>query len=147
MKNTSKPTDICLLDWQIARVGSPVFDLSYFFYSCGSKENLYDLQTYLRLYHDSFAKTLREFQLDPDQIMSFSELQEQWKLYSKYGMVMSMFIIKVMLTEAHEAIDLSEIADSGKNMIEAFSDYTITSDKYMGRIGDIITFMSDNDYL
>ncbi|RZC42278.1 uncharacterized protein BDFB_013627 [Asbolus verrucosus] len=147
-KNPSKPTEMCLLDWQIAKIGSPILDLSYFFYACSSKEVLYDLKKFLKIYHDNLSKTLKEAGLDPEEVFSYSELEAQWKIYSKFGLFMALFVVKIILSEVEEAPDLSELAKSGKSILESVvSSESVNAEKVDKRIADIIIFMTEHDYL
>jgi thiamine kinase-like enzyme len=63
-----KLTDMRLLDLQFVKVGSPVCDLSYCFYSGASTADFNDLDKYLRIYYDSFSSFLTEVGADPKEI-------------------------------------------------------------------------------
>ncbi|KAK9712055.1 Ecdysteroid kinase-like family [Popillia japonica] len=52
------PTDIMLIDWQLLRQASPVFDISYFFYTIASEDALNNLDDYLRIYHEELSKRI-----------------------------------------------------------------------------------------
>lgn len=57
---TNKPTDVCLVDWQILRYCSPVTDLVYYIFLCTTKEMRdvhYD--TFLSTYYESLSSHLR----------------------------------------------------------------------------------------
>lgn len=57
---TNKPTQVCLIDWQILRYCSPVTDLVYYIFLCTTKE-MRDLHydTFLKNYHESLSSHLR----------------------------------------------------------------------------------------
>lgn len=55
----NKPSEVCLIDWQITRYASPVTDLLYYLFSCIPKElrdSHYD--TFLKVYHESLSNHL-----------------------------------------------------------------------------------------
>ncbi|KAJ3649969.1 hypothetical protein Zmor_021682 [Zophobas morio] len=148
LEDSSRPSEMCLLDWQISQTGSPVLDLSYFFYACSAKNVLYKLKDFLTIYHQNLSKTLEEAGVNPNDIPTYEGLEDQWKFYSKHGLFMTLLVMKVILSEVEEAPDLSELAKSGKNLIESISG---TESKNMEainkRLADVIVFMNEQDYL
>ncbi|XP_044728472.1 uncharacterized protein LOC123292035 isoform X2 [Chrysoperla carnea] len=58
----TKPTNICLIDWQISELHSPVKDLSYFIYNCTSSElrnsHFNDLLNY---YYEQLTQVITDF--------------------------------------------------------------------------------------
>lgn len=148
MKNPAKPTQVCLLDWQISQVASPILDLSYFFYACSSKEVLYDLKKFLKIYHDNLTKTVKEAGLNPEEILTFEELEAQWKIYSKYGLFMALFVMKIVLSEVEEAPDFDKLASEGKDLLQSLgAAESVNIEEINKRISDIIIFMTESEYL
>ncbi|KAF2893917.1 hypothetical protein ILUMI_12260 [Ignelater luminosus] len=145
--NPKKPTNMCLIDLQISRLGSPVLDLSYFLYACGSKEVLNNYERYLDIYHDSLSEYLQKLGSDPKKIYPRSVFREQWKQLSKFGLIFSMLLIHVMLSEQDEVTDLTEVAESGKSVADAFN-YDITNlEVYNDRVRHVILLFVNNGYI
>ncbi|KAF2901788.1 hypothetical protein ILUMI_04404 [Ignelater luminosus] len=143
----TKPTGMCLIDLQLARLGPPVLDLSYFLYSCGSKEVLNNYQRYLDMYHDSLSAHLRQLGSNPDKLYPYLVFREQWKTSSKFGLILSLLLIHIMLSEQNEVADITESAEIGKNLIDSF-DYDISnSEVYHDRVKHIILHFVDNGYI
>ncbi|KAJ8977352.1 hypothetical protein NQ317_017767 [Molorchus minor] len=69
--------DMRLIDFQFANVGTPVLDLSYFLYSGATKQELDDLDRYLRLYHISLTETLKRFGCDSENVYPFDALKKR----------------------------------------------------------------------
>jgi thiamine kinase-like enzyme len=148
LENPAKPTQVCLLDWQISQVASPILDLSYFFYACSSKEVLYDLKKFLKIYHDNLTKTVKEAGLNPEEILTFEELEAQWKIYSKYGLFMALFVMKIVLSEVEEAPDFDKLASEGKDLLQSLgAAESVNIEEINKRISDIIIFMAESEYL
>lgn len=146
-KNPKQPTKMCLIDLQLSRMGAPVLDLSYFLYTCGSKEVLNNHELYLNMYHDSLSGHLQKLGSDAKKLYPRSVLQEQWKRLSKFGLMSSLLLIHIMLSEQDEVTDLTEIAESGKSVGDAF-DYDITnSEVYNDRARHIILHFVNNGYI
>ncbi|KAF2904587.1 hypothetical protein ILUMI_01585 [Ignelater luminosus] len=136
--NPKKPTKVSFFDYQLSRLGSPALDLLYFFYTCCPKEIINDLDCYLQLYYESFSNYLKKLGSDPDKMFPYSVLQRHWKKYAKYGLMMSVLIIHIMLTEKEEAVDFSDKWEAGEGIATAF-DYEIKKvDAYNERIRPII---------
>ncbi|KAF2901787.1 hypothetical protein ILUMI_04403 [Ignelater luminosus] len=143
----TKPTGMCLIDLQLARLGPPVLDLSYFLYSCGSKEVLNNYQRYLDLYHDSLSVHLRQLGSNPDKLYPYSVFREQWKRSSRFGLTLSVILIHIMLSEQNEVADITENAELGKSIVDAF-DYDISnSEAYNDRVKHIILHFVNNGYI
>lgn len=117
---------MCLIDLQIARLGPPILDISYFLYSCSSKKVIDNYEHYLDKYHDSLSEHLRRLGSNPDELYPYSVFREQWKKFSKFGLILAMLLIHIMLSEQDEVADLTEIAEAGKSVSDAF-DYSITN--------------------
>lgn len=57
-----KPIEARLLDWQMARIGSPVLDIVYYIFCCTTKElrdTHYD--EFLKIYHESLSIHIRKY--------------------------------------------------------------------------------------
>lgn len=57
---TNKPTQVCLVDWQILRYASPITDLVYYIF-LGTTKEMRDIHynTFLSTYHNSLSSHLR----------------------------------------------------------------------------------------
>lgn len=131
------------LDWQLARFGSPVLDLSYFLYTSASKENLNDLMKLLKVYHDSLRGYLQQFDCSSDYLFPFVELQQHWKKYAKFGLGMAFLVINVMLMEENELPNVSSENQSGENFIEAFQSNSKNNSTYFRTIIDILVHFDE----
>lgn len=138
---------MCLIDLQLSRLGSPVLDLSYFLYICGSKEVLNNHERYLDIYHDSLSAHLEKLGSDSKKLYPRSVFREQWKKLSRFGLVCATLLIYVMLSEQDEVVDFTEIAESGMSVADAF-DYEIAHLKdYNERLRHIILLLVNNGYM
>lgn len=109
-----KLADMKLVDFQITRAGSPVYDLSYFFYTGGNEEIFDKLEDYLKVYHDSLSTNIRQLGSDPEKLYPFKQLQDDWKRYGVFGALFSLILVKVKLLEqkdVEKAVKDDEEAD------------------------------------
>ncbi|XP_066137708.1 uncharacterized protein [Euwallacea fornicatus] len=100
-----------LIDFQLVYVSTPVHDLSYFFYSGASKDDMDKVDQYLDLYYDTFSLFVKELGADPQEIYPYEVLKEEWKKYSLMGLIMGIGVsVKKLLdknnTETHTMVDL-----------------------------------------
>lgn len=61
-EQNGKPTEVCLLDWQISRHTSPVIDIIYYLFACTTKsirDAHYD--EFLKIYHESVSSHIRKY--------------------------------------------------------------------------------------
>ncbi|KAJ8931402.1 hypothetical protein NQ314_015689 [Rhamnusium bicolor] len=71
-------------------------------------------------------------------------LEYHWKKYSKFGLFMSLMVIKIMLSEADEVPDLGATAESGRDFVDEISYDFVNVNDYNQRIVDIVTFMAEH---
>ncbi|KAF2904584.1 hypothetical protein ILUMI_01582 [Ignelater luminosus] len=143
----TKPADVRLLDFQISKVGSPVLDLCYFFYSCSSKEVIDKLDYFMQFYYGKLSDFVAELGSNPKKLFPYRILEEHWKKYAKYGLIMSVIAIHAMLTEKEETIDLGNVAESEGSISNAFNYEIKNIDEYNNRIKHIILHFYVNNFL
>ncbi|XP_065170936.1 uncharacterized protein [Atheta coriaria] len=108
MSNRTEPQSMKMLDFQLAKLGSPAMDLSYFFYAAASKECFDRLDYFLKFYHDCLSDHLAEFNLKAADVLTFDQLMEHWKQVSKFGLILTFGVRKVMFVESQDAPDFTE---------------------------------------
>ncbi|RZB73450.1 EcKinase, DUF1679, and/or APH domain containing protein [Asbolus verrucosus] len=145
-KNSTKPLDMRLIDWQMSGLGSPVLDLSYFFYCCCWNDVDENLEEWLQIYYDSLTNQLKELGSDPEEVFSFNTLMRHWRRFSRYGVIIGSFILRFSLCEEDDAPDFAEAAEQEFALKhEALSDLKIEihgrTNKDEGYFGNI-TFIT-----
>ncbi|XP_060516909.1 uncharacterized protein LOC132696215 [Cylas formicarius] len=108
------PLKVAMLDFQMARVASPVFDLSYHIYMVSSEELLKDFPKILKIYHDSLSNEIRQLGSDPDKLFPFSTLLDQWRKHCVFGLIISGNVLPLTFTEKEDTIS---VEDMGENTI------------------------------
>jgi len=127
--------DVRIIDWQLSGLASPIIDLSYFIYCCCSKEDYKDLEKLLKIYHQSLSESLKQLGCDINEVFPFVKLIDHWKRFSKYGLVISIFLLKFSLCEGDEAPDFAETAEQGKDFLENFNNFNIKNEEvYLERV-------------
>ncbi|XP_050298807.1 uncharacterized protein LOC126737798 [Anthonomus grandis grandis] len=111
--------DIKLIDFQLARDGSPIHDLAYFFYSGAAKEDLYRIDGYLKIYHESFSRVLKSLGETPDELFPFEALLNEWKENAMLGVFLGIHLwqVKLLPKEEYQAL-FNNPVDEKKPTIE-----------------------------
>ncbi|XP_062712320.1 uncharacterized protein LOC109428074 [Aedes albopictus] len=96
-KATNSVQEIVLLDWQMARYGSPIMDLLSFLYLCGEidlrREHFNDL---LQTFYNAFATTFRALGGQPEKSFPFEAIHAQMKLFGAQVVTMSTFAFPIL---------------------------------------------------
>lgn len=128
-------------------MGSPVFDIVYFFYVCSSKELLNDLRFYKQIYYDSFSNHLEALGSDAERLYPFSIYEEHWKKYATFGLILCSLVNHTTLSEESETLNLLQVFAEGGNMEKAFLYETVNIEAYKSRMRIIIEHFVDNGFI
>lgn len=145
--------DIRIIDFQLCRYGSVVSDLAYLLYSGGTKEIFRQFDYYLRMYHDSFSSTLRDFGLDASKIFTFDDLKNEWRDNCAFGFAFSQMMWFSKLAKSYEKRNLlavSEVKTLG-GVYDVDKEIAAKYDIDTSRLKEILVALAehlyDNDYL
>ncbi|KAJ8957802.1 hypothetical protein NQ314_006477 [Rhamnusium bicolor] len=144
---SGKLSDMRFLDFQLSKAGNPVSDLAYCFYSGGSKEMLAQLDYYLKVYHNSLSETIREFNLNAEEIYPFKVLKNDWKQHCQLGFTMAIMIWRMKLTYESDLMDLTDFNEDIEDFHDVYNatKYDETTFKEITR--NLILHMYENDLL
>ncbi|GJQ82634.1 hypothetical protein Trydic_g19652 [Trypoxylus dichotomus] len=144
--NKTNPMDIMLVDWQLFRPLSPVFDISYFFYTIASEASLAKLDSYLETYYGELTDQLKRMGSDPEVVYPKKIFYKEWKQYCKFGFGMAFMLIKVMLVKKDEVPKFDEFDFEKSESHELFSKFDNEAE-YVRRLRTLAQFMVDRDYI
>ncbi|XP_050298808.1 uncharacterized protein LOC126737799 [Anthonomus grandis grandis] len=138
--------DIKLIDFQLARDGSPIYDLAYFFYSGAAKEDLYRIDEYLEVYHETFSRVIKALGEDPGELFPFEALLNEWKENALLGVFLGIYLWQVKLLPKEEYQNaFSNPADKKKPTAEERNEIlanllqkTLEGDKFRERAKNIL---------
>ncbi|XP_017767832.1 PREDICTED: uncharacterized protein LOC108556296 [Nicrophorus vespilloides] len=143
------PTSLSIIDFQMSRLGSPALDLIYFIFTCTSKE-LRDshLQEMLQVYHKSLTDFLRQFSLDTEKVYPYSILQDHMRQFSAYGLMMTIMVTHLMMSEGDETPDLENADLTDHAGFESSFIYESKNEALFGeRIRDVVIDMAAQNYI
>ncbi|XP_068895352.1 uncharacterized protein [Tenebrio molitor] len=133
-KGTNRPTHVCIIDWQLSGLASPVMDLSYFIYTCTDTEANKDVRDLLKIYYESLEGCLRQLGCEPRELFPYEKLLEHWCKFSPYGLFLGNFILKFSMCEADEAPDFTETAEEGREFLENLKFSIQNQNQYYRRV-------------
>ncbi|KAJ8879474.1 hypothetical protein PR048_020082 [Dryococelus australis] len=108
---TQEPEEVCLIDLQLIRYGSPALDLQYFFATSladNVREKYEDIL--LEEYHKALSATLRSVTLKPITY-SLEDLRHDFQEKAAFGFNMGCFVIGAVVADSSEAIDLDSLTE------------------------------------
>ncbi|XP_044758046.1 uncharacterized protein LOC123316125 [Coccinella septempunctata] len=138
-ENSSTPSKICFVDFQLSSYDTPIKDLSYFIYTACDKTLLDDFDLLLRNYHTSLSENLEALGCNVDDILPYPQLMEHWKRYANFGLILSTMVVKVELLDSDEAPDITEISETGADFAETFNRKIKNEEGYERRMLDVLT--------
>ncbi|KAK4878848.1 hypothetical protein RN001_011354 [Aquatica leii] len=132
------PSQVCIVDWQTARVCSPCIDLAQILFACcdkslRNKSNIDLIQTY----YDSCSSHIRQFGEDPNVLFPYAVLEKHLKEYAGYSLCIAFRTIYVMSIPVDKIPDMS-MAQTYMDVINLFSAPMLDSSIFDERIRDLM---------
>ncbi|KAL1505451.1 hypothetical protein ABEB36_005019 [Hypothenemus hampei] len=112
------PSEVKILDFQIASISSPVIDLSYFIYAVSSEEQLQHFPQLLKTYYEALSACLQEIECVPDQIFSYSDLIRHWQNFSAYGAMVNPMVVCDNLVDKDDAVSYTNNNENYETIIQ-----------------------------
>ncbi|XP_070494988.1 uncharacterized protein [Chironomus tepperi] len=123
---TDAPDDIKLIDWQITRYGPPAIDLIYFFFICTDhKLRANHFNELLKIYYNSLEEMLHNLDCNANELYPFDVLQNQMKLFGKFGVIMASFILPALITKDEEIVDLDFVMDQNSQEMNEMAEHVV----------------------
>lgn len=130
-----------MLDWQALRYVSPTLDLVQFLFVCTDSDmraKHYD--ELLRIYHNSLADLLNNLGGDAEKQFPFEALLHQLKKFGKFGVIVSVILIPILLTEDDDFPDLDAMAEEMEGKPNNFNETFAANDEvYKKRMRGVLT--------
>lgn len=102
-----------LIDFQLGRYGSPIFDLSILIYSCTTQElREKHFDHILKVYYNALSDLLKEFKCDPNVCFSWDAFMNEWKRAGKFGFIFCMEALPLSMLDTDETADLNAIDET-----------------------------------
>ncbi|VEN57808.1 unnamed protein product [Callosobruchus maculatus] len=99
---SDKEIIVKLIDWQLADVRTPVYDICLFLYSSCSDFKHFD--QLIRIYHDSLAVFLEELNVNP-KVFTFEDLQTHLLKYTPFLIIHLPFLLKFVFSDGTLNVD------------------------------------------
>ncbi|KAF5292785.1 hypothetical protein FQA39_LY13830 [Lamprigera yunnana] len=138
-QESSLPSDVCFLDWQVSRCGSPVFDLSYFLFTCTNKEIREEYyEKLIAVYYESLTFFMRRCGSDAEIMFPFRVLQEHFKKYSLFGLYVAIQFLGVILKDPNDVPEDILTLTNLEDALEKFLFLNEHNEEYTVAIKDVL---------
>ncbi|XP_071448952.1 uncharacterized protein [Hetaerina americana] len=147
-------TEVCLLDFQMARVGSPALDLASLLYCCTSRDlRRNHLERLLDLYLSSLRGALSDLVTDGgEELLSRETLAHEMARCSRFGLGIALDMIPISTCDSNVAPDLYSAGggvlsaqDEGPEKFELLK--APPSAEGRRRMSELVQELVDNSYL
>ncbi|KAF5292065.1 hypothetical protein FQR65_LT11331 [Abscondita terminalis] len=140
------PSEVCILDWQFLRIGSPTFDIAQLLFSCCDEtiRNKY-YRNLLEVYYESLKSCLNLFGEDAEDIYPYSVLIKHLKKYSVVGLMASLRTTYLSSTRKEHIPDTINVRNV-KECFEMFDKAEKNDESYKKIMKNIILDYINLDY-
>ena len=83
---------------------------------------------------------------DPEKLFPFSALKDQWKKYSRFGLIVSLAIIRMKLTNTEDILDLTDNVEIDQ-MVDIMAKQKFDEEGYRKRMRELLWHMCELDAL
>ncbi|XP_058825475.1 uncharacterized protein LOC131685632 [Topomyia yanbarensis] len=126
------PREVVLVDWQLARYGSPALDLLYFLFCCTDasfREKHYDEM--IRIYYTALKDLLEELGSEAVDVFPLTALLRQLKTFGKFAIIMTAVDVPILCTDPTDVHNHGDAA-------AAFTASADAQQRYAERMGGVI---------
>lgn len=103
-----------MVDFQLLRLTSPVIDISYFLCTSTESNIHHRYEDLLHIYYKSLTTFLNKLGSEPHKLFTFDDLEDQFRQFGKFGLIMSPILAGVMVSESKDIIDLDSLKQDTK---------------------------------
>lgn len=148
---TTEPTDLCLVDWQLCRYGSPTLDLyTHIFTSTERELRQPEYENLLKHYYNSLSTIVTKLGSDLDKLFTYDDLQHEMKRFAKFGFLIGTMMTQMITADADDISDLNEFSENiskNEGAVNMFNELSEKSQRlYVKRINDILGDLVDLGY-
>ncbi|XP_043288978.1 uncharacterized protein [Venturia canescens] len=138
-----------LLDFQLARVASPILDISFLIYACSNKELLDNhFDDMLKTYHSTLSNGIKALGSDPEKIYPWFLFEEEVKEQWIHGMNFAMEAIPFSMLDSSEAFDLNIIkGDEAVDIADIWQVQNIKTTEGRHRLADVIVHAHSRGFM
>lgn len=134
------PSEVCLVDWQLVKISSPVSDISQIMFVCIDKETRdKHYQELINEYYTSFSSFLRELGSDPDIMFPMNVLQEHLQKFSVHGLYIAVRMISLTSISENDTPDFVE-KDALQTIINAKKNLTVFNKRMRDILLDYVMY-------
>ncbi|KAK5642398.1 hypothetical protein RI129_008565 [Pyrocoelia pectoralis] len=142
--NTEIPTELSMLDWQLARFASPALDILFFIFVCtdkGLREHYY--MQLIESYYQSLSDFLEKLGSDPKTALPYEVLLQHLEKFAGFGLFTAIWFNATNLKESDDVPDYYS-TDCDDVLVTMMT--TVPKRGYLQRTRDVVTDMIKYGY-
>uniref|UniRef100_A0A6M2DEQ6 Putative ecdysteroid kinase n=1 Tax=Xenopsylla cheopis TaxID=163159 RepID=A0A6M2DEQ6_XENCH len=144
------PVQVCLFDWQLSRLCSPVVDLVNYFYNSTEREILEDhFDDLMAMYHMHLSEFIATLGSDPSVLYPYEQFEKDLRKYAVFPFIACCSNLFILLSDPDKPPQFNDMAEGGEKNVEnvlAFQDDKRKS-LYNVRISCIIKHAADRGFI
>lgn len=106
-----------------------------------------NIDKHLKVYHAELCDQIKKLGSDPDVLYPFPVFEQHWKDNAKFGFYMGFVLIRIMLSEKGEHLNLENINFESMEGTDMFFSKIQNNDEYYRRMKIITDHMVANKYV
>lgn len=107
--SSGNPTQVKFVDFQMSLFNSPALDLQHFIFSSTNPGIRFDrVDTFLRIYYNSFEETLKKLNFHQEKPFGFDQLKKEFEEKYFWGLLVSCTFFPHLLMPSSETLDADE---------------------------------------
>lgn len=136
-----EPLEVCFIDWQLSRYGSPVLDLHYLISTSTDRDfRQKEYQSLMEHYYRTLSQSIRRLGSNPDKLFSYDDFHNELKKFGNFVLLMGTMMTEMMLIDPKDIPDIDdsaeEVASVDKNL-NVFAYNEQRDREYDRRINDL----------
>ncbi|PNF29698.1 hypothetical protein B7P43_G13068 [Cryptotermes secundus] len=147
--SSTSPDRTRIIDFQLARYGSPILDFSLFLFSCTTQElRTSHFKQLLQVYHHSLSDFLQDLGSSPDVLFSYNAFEKEVSLYMLFGLCLSFDTVTFSVMDEEDTPNLDLIEGDEAIPLENIMHVGPIKTKHGRlRLADNVKFAIDSKYL
>lgn len=117
--SSGNPVEVKFVDFQISFINSPAIDLQYFiFSSTNPRLRFTHIDTFLRIYYNSFEETLKRLNYKLKTPYGLDQLKKDFEEKYFWGLIVFITIFPHFLAPSNETLEPDELIKADKNKLQ-----------------------------
>ncbi|XP_055383577.1 uncharacterized protein LOC129613499 [Condylostylus longicornis] len=144
----NKPEKVKIIDFQLVRYGSSIFDLIFLLYNSTSQEQrIKHYEQLLKDYHTSACNLIQNLGSDAKKIFPYEGFKEELKKFGRFGCGFCIESLPLSMLDDDDVTDLDTVNFENSTLLDFWKIKPLENVENRKRLADIFKHAVDNGYL